>query len=549
MADVSHDSHRPDLPDLPSAIVAPKSGRNLQLVWLIPLLEALVGGWLAVKSTLDRGPVITISFATAEGLEAGKTKLKYKDVDMGLVTSVALAPDTAHVIVTAELVKEAKRYLLDDARFWVVRARVSGGTVTGLGTVLSGSYIGMDIGKAGKPRDKFAGLDKQPIITSEEAGRTFVLHSGNAGSMDVGTPVFFRRLQAGQVTAYELDTDGKGVTFRVFINAPYDKFVNENTRFWQASGIDVTLDASGVRLTTQSIVSVLIGGLAFETPPESTDLPPAGANTEFRVFRSRTQALKDPETEVMKLAMIFDESVRGLVPGAEIDYRGITYGYVTSISPEIDTGSGRVNIRVEADAYPLRMRPHGDRKSVLTNKQRRNLIQGMVARGLRAQLRTGNLLTGQMIVALDVFPDAPKARLRPLAKPPEDEMPEIPTVPSSLVELQSAIASIASKVRTIPIDEVAADLRQTLRIATRMMERVDAEIMPDARGALMDARKAMSAAEQALKPDSALSQDAREAMREIARAAAAFRILSDYLDRHPEALIRGKRDDQKEDKK
>ncbi|MGH8766434.1 MAG: mammalian cell entry protein, partial [Burkholderiales bacterium] len=184
-----------------------------------------------------------------------------------------------------------------------------------------------------------------------------------------------------------------------------------------------------------------------------------------------------------------------------------------------------------------------------TNDQRRALIDKMIARGLRAQLRSGNLLTGQLIVALDFFPAAPKAGLHPSVKLAADSLPEIPTMPSSLVEIQETIASIAAKVKTIPIDEVAADLRQTLRSANHMLERVDAEIMPDARATLVDARKAMSAVEQALKPESPLSQDAREAMRELARAAAAFRALSDYLERHPEAMISGKREDPKEDNK
>ncbi len=549
----------PDMSNVPSAVVAPKSGRSLQLVWLIPLLAALVGGWLAVKSIMDRGPVITISFATADGLEAGKTKLRYKDVEMGLVTSVVLAPDTSHVLVTAELVKEAKRYLVEDTRFWVVRARISGGTVTGLGTLLSGSYIGMDIGQSGKAQEKFVGLEKQPIITSDEAGRTFVLRGGNAGSMDVGTPVFFRRLQVGQIMSYELDKNGKGITTKVFVNAPYDRFVNDNTRFWQASGIDVTMDANGIRLTTQSFVSVLIGGLAFESPPESADLPPAGVNTEFSLFRSRTQALRDPETDVMKLAMTFNESVRGLSLGAQIDFRGIAFGQVTAISPVLDSANRRFNVRVEANIYPQRMRPRGAAAGVATNDQRRALIDGMVARGLRAQLRSGNLLTGQLIVALDFFPAAAKVKAGPIAKLAADALLEIPTMPSSLLEIQETIASIAAKVKTIPIDEVAVDLRQTLQWATRMMQQVDAEIMPDARatlvdvrnalvdvrGALVEARKAMSSAEQALKPESPLSQDAREAMREIARAAAAFRVLADYLDRHPEALLGGKKEEKK----
>jgi len=548
----------PALPDLPEAVAVPKSGRSLQLVWLIPLVAALVGGWLAVKAIMEKGPTITIAFATAEGLEAGKTKLKYKDVDMGLVTGMALAPDTSHVIVTAELVKDAKRYLVEDTRFWVVRPRVSGGTVTGLGTLLSGSYVGMDIGRSNKATDQFVGLEVPPIVTTGEAGRMFTLRSDNAGSLDIGSPIYFRRLKAGQLASYELGKDGKGILIKAFVNAPFDKFVNDNTRFWHASGVDISLNANGLNIDTQSVVSILIGGLAFETPVESTDLPPAAAGTEFRLFSQRGEALRNPETDVMKLAMKFDESVRGLSPGADIDFRGIVVGTVTAIRPRVDTASKNLSIQVNADFFPRRLRSRSNAKSpVLSNDERRALIAGMVERGLRAQLRTGSLLTGQLYVALDFFPVAAKAKRRANARLDDDDLPEIPTVPSSLLELQETLSSVAAKIKSIPLEQIGADLQVTLKSANRLMQQIDAELMPEARSVLVDVRKALESADAALKPNSPLSQDARDAMREVARAAAAFRALADYLDRHPEALIGGKKaeggegtkEDRKEEKK
>ena len=542
--------NEPGLSDVPDAIVAPKSGRSLQLVWLIPLVAALVGGWLAVKSILEKGPAITITFATAEGLEVGKTKLRYKDVEMGLVTGMVLAPDTSHVIVTAELVKEAKRYLVEDTRFWVVRPRVSGGTVTGLGTLISGSYIGMDIGLSGNARDQFVGLEIPPIVTTGEAGRMFTLRSDHAGSLDVGSPVYFRRLKAGQIVSYDLGKDGKGIMIRVFINAPFDKFVNDNTRFWHASGVDVSLTASGMSIDTQSVVSILVGGLAFETPAESADLPPVSAGTEFRLFSQRGEALRNPEMEVMKLAMVFDESVRGLVPGAEVDFRGITVGTVTAIRPHVETDSKNFNIRVYADFFPRRLRTRSNSKAAqLTNDQRRALVAGMVTRGLRGQLRTGSLLTGQLYVALDFFPGAAKAKPRLGARLDDDDLPEIPTVSSTLLELQEMLSAVAAKIKKFPLEQIGGDVQATLKSATRMMDRIDAELTPEARAALADVRNAVVSANEALKPNSPLSQDARDAMREVARAAAAFRMLADYLERHPESLISGKRADPKEDNK
>ena len=510
-------------------------------MWLIPLLAALVGGWLAVKAIIDRGPVITITFETAEGLEAGKTKLKYKDVDVGLVKTVALSPDAKRVIVIAEMVKRSEKFLVGDTRFWVVRARISGGSVTGLGTLLSGSYVGVDPGKSGKDANEFIGLNVPPAFSSDVPGTEFVLHVSNLGSLDIGSPVYFRRLQAGEVAAHALDKDGKGVTVKVFINAPYDKFVTANTRFWQASGIDVTLDASGIKIDTQSLVSILVGGLAFETPLESSSLPPAAAKTEFSLFGTRADALKNPETQLMKTVMVFSESVRGLAPGAPLDYRGIEIGNVTAIKVQLDPEKMNINIVVEADLYPARLSRRSITAAAAQDEAgRRAFLNAMIAKGLRAQLRTGNLLTGQLFVALDFFPNASKSRPGAI-----DGTDEFPTIRSSLSELQATLASLAKKIQDFPLQEVGTDLRATLQSATKMMQHVDAELTPEARDALADARKAIASVDRVLKPDSPLSQDAGDAMREVARAAAAFRVLADYLDQHPEALITGKKEDKK----
>jgi paraquat-inducible protein B len=545
----------PNLPDLPEAVAAPKSRRSLQLVWLIPIVAALIGGWLAVKSFLDKGPTITIQFATAEGLETGKTKIKYKDVDVGLVTGIALAPDTSHVVVTAELVKDAKGYLVEDTRFWVVRPRVSGGSVTGIGTLISGSFIGMDIGASKEPKAHFKGLEVPPVVNTGEPGRTFVLLADNAGSLDAGSPLYFRRIKAGQIISYDLDKDGRGILVKVFVAAPYDKFVTDNTRFWHASGIDITLNSSGITVNTQSAVSLLIGGLAFETPLVSADLPPAKPDTEFRLFPNRTEALRNPETDVMIMAMVFEESVRGLAPGAEVDFRGVVVGTVTHVRPHVDVGGKAFKIRVRADFFPRRLRSR-DRGPVMSNEQRRELFAGMIKNGLRAQLRTASLLTGQLYVALDFFPDAPKVQPKKGVKLDDDDLPEMPVVKSSILQLQEAISAIASKVQKFPLEQVGADLQTTLRGATKLIEHIDNDIAPELRSTMSElratmteARKALESMDQALKPNSPMSQDARDAMREVARAAAAFRALSDYLERHPEALISGKRGDSRENAK
>ncbi|SDI55985.1 intermembrane transport protein PqiB [Paraburkholderia phenazinium] len=539
---------RPDQPDVPEALVTPRSRWRLQLVWLVPLIAVLIGGWLAVKAVLEKGPTITISFVTGEGLEAGKTKIKFKNVDIGVVKAVTLSRDHTRVVATAELAKDASDMLVDDTRFWVVRPRISGGTVSGIGTLLSGSFIGMDIGNSTKSRSDFVGLEAPPVFASGVPGREFVLKGDDMGSLDVGSPVFFRRLQVGQVTSYRLDDDGKGVTMHVFINAPYDKYVKDNSRFWQASGVDVSLDTNGIKVNTQSLVAILIGGLAFQTPDEANaqpDQPEAAVQTEFTLFRDRGEAMKRHDNIVDTYVFNFNESVRGLAVGAPLDFRGIVVGEVSAIYTRFDPVTQRFSIPVEVRLYPERFTSRfksGGGGGRLTSDlaSRRQLTDQLVAHGLRGQLKTGNLLTGQLYVALDFFPNAQKANVDWSANPPE-----LPTVPGGLQSLQDSITTLVAKLNKIPFEGIGNNAQKTLADADLLLKQLSTEVLPQAHDTMAAAQSALSSANSALQPDSSLSQSTADAMRELTRTAAAFRTLADYLERHPEALIRGKPEDKK----
>jgi len=539
------------LSDIPEAV--PDSGKRftLQLVWLIPIVAAIIGGTLVVKTYLQKGPTITITFKTGDGLEAGKTKVKYKDVEVGLVKDVTIARDITHVIATVELKKEVTPYLVEDTKFWVVRPRISGGGITGLGTLMGGSHIGVDVGRSKQPQRAFTGLETAPAVAMDVPGSRFQLHSTDLGSLDIGSPVYFRRIQVGQVASYELDKDGNGVTFTVFVAAPYDKYVRTNTRFWNASGVDLTMDASGLKLDTQSLMSILIGGIAFQTLDESAEAPPTGANTAFTLFATRDEAMKNRDTISQSFVMIFKESVRGLSPGATVDFRGVTVGEVSGIHVAHDTRTKEVNMLVEMRIYPERLRSRAV-GAVPDPKEYRAILNDMVAHGLRAQLNSGNMLTGQLIVVLDFFPNAPKAQVNWATNPPQ-----FPTTPGSLVELQTTLMRIVKKLEKLPLDETVADVRkvlQTLDVAVKdadkLVQRMNTDVVPEirmtleeARKTLDEGRKTLSAAKQTLSADGPLQQDLRVTLRELARTAQSLRDLTDYLERHPESLIRGKQED------
>src|SRR5690242_9770384 len=266
------------------------------LIWLIPILAAVIGISLAVKTWFQHGPQITITFHSAEGLEAGKTKIKYKEVEIGTVQAITLSEDRSLVLVTAELKREAKSFTAADSRFWVVRPRIGSSGVSGLSTLLFGAYIGADAGVETEKKDIFTGLEVPPIITRDVSGKQYVLHSTDIGSLDIGSPVFYRRIKVGQVTAFDLDEDGKGVTTRIFINAPYDKFVGINTRFWHASGFDMQSNADGFKLKTESLTTVVLGGLSFQSPDDNPG-PPAREDTAFALAENEVEALRGPDGE------------------------------------------------------------------------------------------------------------------------------------------------------------------------------------------------------------------------------------------------------------
>ena len=517
---------------------------SLQLVWLVPLVAALIGGWLALKAVLERGPTISISFSTAEGLEPEKTRVKYHSVDIGRVTAVTFSDDRTRVVAKVLLSKQAEPFLVEDTRFWVVRPRVTGTQISGLGTLLSGAYIGMDAGASRESRDEFVGLDVPPIVTVDLPGRHFRLHADDLGSLDIGSPVYFRRVQAGSVVAYELEKDGAGMQLHVFVNAPYDRYVKDDTRFWNASGFDLALDAGGIRLNTESIASMLLGGVAFQTPAESAQAQPAKENANFALYPDRGKAMRLPDTAEETYQVLFDESVRGLSIGAPVDFRGVVVGEITAVDVDFDAKTTKVRIPVEVRLYPDRLRGKGKRLAQPPG----SLIDGLVLRGLRAQLKSGSLLTGQLFVALDFFPEEPQAAVLRRAG-----RAEIPTVASNLQELQATLLRLARKLDRLPLEATVADARSalkaleaTLAASERAVKRIDSDLTPQAGRTLADFRHALSSAEKTLAgvdallaEDAPVQRDVRDTLREIARAAEALRSLADYLGRNPGAILRG----------
>ncbi|MGD9089814.1 MAG: MlaD family protein [Desulfobacterales bacterium] len=541
----------PDPSELPQADVQTK--KQISIVWLVPIVAVLIGGWLAYKGLSERGPMVTITFESAEGLEAGKTLVKYKDVKIGEVESIRFNADLSQVIVRAELVKEATPFLTENTRFWVVRPRVTASGVSGLGTLFSGAYVEMDPGKEGEPARRFKGLEIPPVVTSGIPGQEFLLRATTLGSLDNGTPVYYRQIQVGQVIAYQLDDDGRSLIIKIFINAPHDKLVRANTRFWNASGFDLKLDASGIQLNTESLVSIMMGGIAFDTPTSLETGGPPQPGHLFKLYESRESIFERTFSEKRHYILQFEGSIRGLTVGAPVEFRGIKIGQVLDIKAQFNQETLTPQITVLIETEPQRWQIMGE-----TELDEKEQMQALVNKGFRAQLKTGSLLTGQLYVDWDFHADAPPARVKF-----DGKYPELPTIPAPMQIITARVNELLNKLETVPIEKIGKDLGDTLQNVKSITEsaelleavraldetlqetralakNLNANVVPAITQTLDQAQQTLVSVEGTLGKDAPLQHELRQALNELGEAARSLRVLLDYLERHPDALIFGK---------
>lgn len=510
---------------------------RISLIWLVPLVAAAIGASMLIHAWLSSGPQIAISFQTAAGLEAGKTQVKYKDVVIGIVKEIALREDHSHVVATVELDKSAEGFASAESRFWVVRPRIGSGGVSGIDTMLSGAYIGADTGQSKEPRRDFIGLETPPTVITGMPGKTYVLHSDDLGSLDIGSPVYFQRIPVGRVASYQLGENGIGVNLQVFIDAPYDRFVTTATRFWNAGGLDVSLGSDGFKLRTQSLATVIAGGIAFSSP-EAGDSTAAQDGANFTLADDQKAATAAPDGEPQYFQMRFDRPLRGLAVNAPVEFLGMDIGRVAAINLDIDPTTQQFSIIVDTIVYPRRF----DR--ALKNIPAQNhdeqqhtaqFVRGMVERGLRAQARNGNLLTGQLYIALDFVPNAPKVNFDVNAKPLM-----IPTISGGFDKLQEQLASIVGKLDKVPLESIGRHVDKSLVDLDKTLKQVNGDLLPETRNTLQEAQKTFRTANNALADDSPLLQNVSQTLQEMQRTARSIRAVGDLLGRHPEALIRGR---------
>ncbi|MBF0140117.1 MAG: MCE family protein [Magnetococcales bacterium] len=550
--------------EIPEPVV--RHDTSFSRFWLIPLVVALVAAWLVYTTLAARGPLIIITFNSAEGIEAGKTKVRHKAVDVGRVESVRLTHDFKQVELSVRLEAGIEHFLTSSAKFWVVQPRLSLQGVSGLGTLVSGSYIEMEPGtEDGELLGRFKGLESPPLVRSGAQGSKIRLAADKLGGLAAGSPVYYLGIPAGEVLGFDLNDNKDGVIVHAFIKSPYHDLVKANSRFWKISGIALSLDANGVKLTTSTFSSLFLGGVAFETPVALDKQETIKPGTLFPLFEDQGALTEATYRRKMPFVMYFDGSVRGLKPGAPVEFRGIRIGSVRDISMEFDRANTTFRVAVTGELEPERVTEIDEHSSVESSNE---LLETLVNRGMRGQLETANYLTGQLYVNLVMRPDTPIH-----VTGVQTGYKELPTVPSNLDEISASVTSLLKKLQTFPAEEIGRNLNETL---IGMKKTVNAPVILDAAKAMRDAltalkstmvridgkvdplghdlaqatqaaTKALASTDQLMvnlnefvDPDAPLNYRILELTRELTATSRSIRTFVEIMNRQPEAMVFGK---------
>jgi paraquat-inducible protein B len=545
-------------PDLPMADLHRRRWR-VTPIWAIPIVALLIALWLGYTTLSQRGPTITISFRTGTGLEAGKTRVKHNDVELGIVDKVELTPDLSHVIVTASMNRMAAPHLTAGTRFWVNRPRVSLSNLSGLETLFEGTYIEMDPGE-GEPAREFVGLEDPPVVRADVPGTEFILNADRLGSLGPGSPVYFHGVKVGEVLGSEFDYVQGKLKIHAFVNKPYDQLVHPSTRFWNDSGLTIDAGVSGFKVEMESLQALITGGVGFDTLPagggDTTSV--AAALAQFPLYSDHETAFEATYAQRVPFIVEFTGSVHGLEVGAPVEFRGIKVGNVTDIRLQYDASQGQVRIPVTLAFEPQRVERTGlatAQTSSIANVMR--AMAGFVQRGLRAQLQSESLISSQLIVAFDFFPDAPPAQIRF-----EGNVPVLPSVPSDMASLESNASALLAKidglmdrVSKMPLEGVISDTRGTLQSMQKLADSpAIRDVLDSTDKTLNTADKTLAQAQDTLQQFDTLLASANagygngseirrglaDLLRQLQDTARSMKALADALEQHPESLIRGK---------
>lgn len=528
-----------------------RAARRWNIVWVVPILALLIGGWMIYRNLSSQGPVARVRFDTADGIAAGKTEVRCRSVRVGVVKNVKLADDLKSVLIYLELGPDSGGLLRRGTRFWVVRPRVSTTDISGLGTLLTGAYIELDPGPPdAEPWKLFKGRETPPATNRSIPGRRLVLTAEEAGSLVAGSPIYFRGFEVGRIESRKLEEGGARVVYDAFIGEEYGSLVTENTRFWNTSGIDISAGADGFKVRTPSFQAMVSGGATFGVPAGMVAGPQAADGMTFTLFADEDAAKDSGFNPTLKFLLLFNQSVRGLSRSAPVEFRGITIGRVADISLDYlkDATDSRIPVLIEIDPSLLRR----ESEAQVLNPQS-DFLATAVQQGLRASLKTGNILTGALFVDFDYQTDAVPAKLAKVG-----DLTTFPTVSSGLAQLEAKVTAILDKLQALPLDDTmrkigtaadeaattVADARTALKeieaTAAAARTTLDDPRFRDLPGNLQATLEQMEKSVTSVGPEGAIQGDLLRTLDELRSALRAMKALTTTIDEKPNSLLFGK---------
>lgn len=513
------------------------SGRKFSAVWIIPLLALVIGISMAVHNVMTQGPTITLDFETAESLQPGKTKIRMLSVEIGLVENVVLKEDMSGVTATVKLDPKSRPLLREDTRFWVVRPRIGGGGVSGLSTILAGSYIEMDPGAGAVGQREFVGLEEPPQTPLDAPGVRLTLYSSEVGSLGVGESVVYRGFNVGRIETMEFDREKAQVRYDIFIDDPFHQLVNGNTRFWNTSGISLNASAEGFEVRMGSVDTLFLGGVEFANPPGALSGSPVEHGQEYRLYETYEDSLEDPYTFGAYYVVSFYQSIRGLKPGAPVEYRGIPVGRVERVLTKeltaLNFADSLGQDQVSGRAIPVLIYLEPAMLELPDSQEATDtLVKGIelgVSSGLRATLSVGNFLTGSQLVNIDYFSDEEPAELGTF-----EQYVTIPTIETGVGRLESQIRNFMDRLNALPLEETVAGANKVLGNVNGLLESDETkELSSELVATLAELRHTMSG----LSPDSKMYQGLGASVNSLNRTLENLDALMRKLSDKPSALI------------
>jgi paraquat-inducible protein B len=507
---------------------------RFQLVWLIPIIAAIIAGYLGYRTLMEQGPLLTLTFDAADGLEAGQTQVKYKAVALGTVESIDLAGDDSHVVVKVRMNNVGARFLNSHARYWVERPRLNPADIAGIETLLSGAYITVDPGKSGgRYQDSFTGLEQPPGVRSDEPGRTYTLMADSLGSINSGSPVFFRDVVAGEVLGYDIGNGLGPIKISVFIRAPFDDLVRPDSRFWNSSGLVVGTRGGVLQLQLQSVQALLAGGVTFSMPASAKDEAPSPADASFQLYASHQEADAAAYGTQIPLITYMTSDVSGLTPGAPVNVLGIQVGDITSVKLELDPVTGSMRVRVAMQVQPERVL---QLPATATAQDQQAVLQRLVDRGLRAELGTASYVTGQKLIDLTMEPNAEPAQITR-----EGDALVVPSRAGGLDATLASLSDISAKMDKIPFQQIGDNLNKLLVTANGTLGGPQMkQTLTQLNTTLQTANTTLQGVNQGFGADSDFQRSLQQVLDQTNTALQAVTALSNYLNRHPQSLLVGR---------